>query len=431
MEALETFTHLLEQIPQFQAKIDHLAIRVAVRHAEFVALSHDIYAQSTEGSNTANKRNQVNLPIRKRKNLSTESLRHDEKKQNTEEHKQDIGTDSTSRGAATRTATTPFTPVRIDPENKHLFRDVREARRKRRSISVRSSASGSAQQRPKPLLTIYYDSFIQEAFDTLVRNIGSARNSLRKGKAAARFKARMASHGMQETPRYVSGNQFGMYTRDIMRSDFLRVSPQPFANFEQDFEVYDRIDKELEVAQNLCELGAHFILRDGDCQEEVDGVKERFLVCQQLAAERAVMLRMEAEKEKTRVEKLKIEREQEKERQLREKEAEAEAEKTANTATDLEKRQAMHEVKEVEKDANDTDRDSSKFSRELDRKGIKSSGLISLSKALAAKEEIHKPAVHMTDFPALNAIEVDDDSDASSVRIDLSAFRSLRGMRRM
>jgi hypothetical protein len=48
-------------------------------------------------------------------------------------------------------------------------------------------------------------------------------------------------------------------------------------------DVYDELDKGLELVQGMCETAAHQFLRDGDCSEEVAGIQKRFTETKALA----------------------------------------------------------------------------------------------------------------------------------------------------
>ncbi|OCK83588.1 hypothetical protein K432DRAFT_290722 [Lepidopterella palustris CBS 459.81] len=153
------------------------------------------------------------------------------------------------------------------------------AKRKRKTTSLLSGhASGPTKYRSRTMIIVYYDSEVQKAFETLVRNIGTGRNLLRKGKMAAR---------MEALAEMTSGNddddegdddpvlaKVGYRPRNGL-PNFRSTRPRmgggmgPTAS-----EQFDIADKTLEKAQNLCERGAHQFLRDGDCRTELDGVRE-------------------------------------------------------------------------------------------------------------------------------------------------------------
>ena len=135
------------------------------------------------------------------------------------------------------------------------------------------------------MVIVYYDSAIQEGFETLVRGIAGARNILRKGKTAASFKARMASMGMGTDDEEDDANP-------ILKSKLL-VKRAPRGPPPGTSQTFDKADADLEAAQNLCEVAAHQFLRDGDCGEELAGTRQRFEDC--LVTARAEMERLRAE----------------------------------------------------------------------------------------------------------------------------------------
>ncbi|MCJ1413156.1 hypothetical protein MMC19_007260 [Ptychographa xylographoides] len=262
--------------------------------------------------------------------------------------------------------------IDVNPDNKHLFQQFREdkLRRKRKSGSILSDggASGARRLQSRMSLIVYYDSAIQDGFEMLVRNIASARNNLRKGKTAASFKARMASMGMEESP---FGNEGTIELRNPSIPRLPRSRNGPYGIEGYTFEAFDRADKDLETAQSLCELGAHQFLRDGNCVEEIMGTKERLENCQRVSEQQATVLRALKQKEK------------EEEEDKRNKDAEAKADQEDNIQIEVDK--------------------------------------ISIGPTLAADTQ---NGMFFTD-----TIEVDDASDASSIHIDLSAFRSTRRAR--
>lgn len=134
---------------------------------------------------------------------------------------------------------------------------------------------------------------------------------------------------------------------------------------------FDYADKQLELAQSLCETAAHQFLRCGDCSSELESVKEKFNLVLEVANNEAARLRAEKEKEEA----------QEREKKEREPEPEQEQERT-----------------KTEKPSVQVDPD-------------KSVGLT----------ENGKPPE-----PGVAAIEVDDAASDSSVSIDITAFRASR-----
>ncbi|KAL8652786.1 MAG: hypothetical protein Q9210_002483 [Variospora velana] len=328
MNALQSFTHLTDNIPDWLIKIDDLAVQVAEQHSRFVRLSQ---ADFTE----------IRLS---KKHDSTESLRPP---------KDDL--DDPAPFVLTRTSASPTDiPPTSQPNNNLL---VKEIRRKRKSGSADlSAASGHQRYRTRSLVIVYYDSAIQDAFESLVRNIAGARNNLRKGRTAASFKARMASMGMGDD------DDDGYPTLDpkLMVKRVQRASPP------SESPRFQQADEDLEAAQNLCEVAAHQFLRDGDCGEEIAGTRKRFEDCLETA--RAEVKKLQAE----------------------------DSQKTERLASDP----ATEPTKPVKAERN----------------------VVTL-----VAEKVDAPVIpKIPTLTTTGAIEVDDDSDAASVHIDLTAFRRLR-----
>jgi len=272
----------------------------------------------------------------------------------------------------------PSSPLRIEinPGSKHFFREYREEklRRKRKSESMLSGASGQRRYRSRMSVVVYYDSAIQEGFQSLEKQISGARNTLRKGKEAASFKARISSLRMGESP-------FGGEGIIQFRSPILPRSPRSRNGLSSadgaDDEAFDLADKDLEAAQGLCEVGAHQFLRDGNCLEELLGMKERIDSCLEVV--------------KRQVAKLQAQERKEKEEQERQKWIEHTYEKPHADVTEIQLSPAQNK-------------------KLLGDMGSADTHALQSSNGIAG----------------LDTIEVDDASETSSVHIDLTAFRSTR-----
>ena len=336
MDALQSFVFLTDNLPIWISKLHELSRQVSERYTEFTKLSQ------TSSLNC----------FRRKKTGSTESLRPND------------GVETEKPYVSMQGVPTSTMQIDINPSSKHLFQEYRQEklRRKRKSASISSAASGPQKIRSRMSLIVYYDSAIQEGFEMLVRQISSARNNLRKGRTAASFKARMSSLQMEESP-FGSGGTIELHNPNIPRLP--RNRNGPFMTDEHSNEVFDQADKFLEAAQSLCEVGAHQFLRDGNCAEEIVTTKEKFEYCLRIAEEQVSKLRMEAEKAKV---------EEEWREQLEARTIQADA--------------------PVEVDSTGAD-------------ATRSNG---------------SPNGAM----GLDTIEVDDKSDTSSLHIDLTAFRSTR-----
>jgi hypothetical protein len=153
--------------------------------------------------------------------------------------------------------------------------------RKRKIPSVASAhASGPTKYRSRPMVIVQYDGSMQKSFEKMFRDIGTGRNLLRKAKMAARMDAlaELAAESSDDEEhddpmakmsyRHRSGlaSIRAARTRESLRG--LRSGGSSPA------ELFDTTDKSLELAQGLCETGAHQSLRDGDCRKELNGVRK-------------------------------------------------------------------------------------------------------------------------------------------------------------
>lgn len=347
---LESFTHLTDNLPSWLSKLDDLTAQVAEQNARFIRVS------------------QFGEQLRKKKHNSTESLRPND--------------DDNITDAAIIPTDTYMPPT---PSYKCLSHASRpkaaannalvaaEIRRKRKPGSDHSHASGHARYRTKSMVVVYYDSAIQDAFESIVRSIAGARNNLRKGKTTASFKARMASLGMDETPFSSSPGDFAMLGPKMMKAGFSRSRLGLDLLNKNKTTCFEDADKDLETAQNLCEVGAHQFLRDGDCRLEIESMRKKFHNCLAVA--------------KNEVERLQEEDAQE-------------------TATEAEtERQDPPKVEEKPEPVP-----------------------VPVVDYIEEKVEpkIEPPPFKEISFTGTGTIEIDDGSDADSVHIDLSAFRRLR-----
>ncbi|KAL9588795.1 MAG: hypothetical protein Q9203_002393 [Teloschistes exilis] len=328
MDALGSFTHLVDNIPDWLLKLDSLAVQVAEQHSRFKRLSHTQFTK-------------VRLS---KKHDSTESLRPPK--------------DDADHHVPTHIAESSPSPKDIPSTSQPLPNETlvaKDIRRKRKSDSADlSGASGPQRYRTRSMVIVYYDSAIQEAFESLVRDIACARNNLRKGKTAASFKARMALIAM--------GTDDDEDSYPILNPKLL-VKCTPRGSSPAADPSFDEVDGHLEAAQNLCEVAAHQFLRDGDCEEELAGTRQRFEDCLKTAKEETDKLQAE-------------------------------------------------DAKEDEGARNEPPIKTGK----LKYRGIHPGAL--------AADKIQAPRIPT--FASSGTIEVDDESDNSSVHIDLSAFRRTR-----
>ena len=146
------------------------------------------------------------------------------------------------------------------------------------------------------MVVVYYDSAVQESFESLFRSIAGARSNLRKGKMTASFKARMASLGKEESS-YPAVGEFSMLNPKMLRVGLRRRTLGPDFNTDAKLSAFDEADKDLEITQNLCEVAAHQFLRDGDCRLEIEGMRKKFENCRGLAKREIERLKEEEAQE--------------------------------------------------------------------------------------------------------------------------------------
>ncbi len=344
MDALTSFTHLTDHIPDWLTRLDELAAQVVEQHSRFTRLTH-----FTE------------VKLTRKKHDSTESLRPNE----------DGDNNDTTAVLVRDTSVSPGQP-NIFNSNVDSARIIGDVKRKRK-CSTMSGASGIRRYRTRSMIIVFYDSAIQEAFESLVRHIASARNNLRKGKTAASFKARMTALGMEENP-FVPGDFALLGPRVSNRAPRgQKPTERPSGDVQtpERIPAFEEADKELEAAQSLCEVAAHQFLRDGDCTEEIESTRLKFENCLQLAQREADLLRQ----------------------------------------------QPKSAVSEAETPAEEPQKPNKPREEPLK--------LVTMNEKVDLPEPESEPK--QIAYTGIGSIEVDDGvSDASSVHIDLTAFRRTR-----
>ncbi len=356
---LESFTHLSDNLPSWLSKLDDLTAQVAEQNARFIRAS------------------QFSEHIVRRKHNSTESLRPNDNENDVPEPPSDIVIITATEPETTYNPPNPpykclsqaSRPKIASTSNANL---IQELKRKRKPGSdMNSGASGRPRYRTRSMVVVYYDGEIQNAFESLVKSIATARNLLRKAKVTATFKARMASMGAQATSFSGAGGDFAILDPKLIRSSgFSRTRLGPNMHGDSDVKMveFDDADKDLETAQNLCEVGAHQFLRDGDCRLEITGTRSRFENVLEIA--------------RKEVEKLKTEEE--------------------NGAKETEKKEEDVMVTQSE-----------------------TSPVVMVEKKMEPSPVVQTP-LKQINIMGTGTIEVDDGSDVESVQIDLSAIRRTR-----
>jgi hypothetical protein len=204
--------------------------------------------------------------------------------------------------------------------------------RKPKKGSIASGESQAPKCRTRSMIVVYYDSAAQNAFEELVKLISASRNAMRKGKIAVRMAdmKRMAEletdtdsedealsatisaakipignelESDEKVPKleFISTRKMGPsrvssaaaalrnsnngYLTGVgqralfpkYRGNSGHATPGPFPS------IFDELDSGLEWCQSMCEYAAHQLLRDGNCNTEIAGIKKRLWEVKEIA----------------------------------------------------------------------------------------------------------------------------------------------------
>ncbi|KAL4753674.1 hypothetical protein BDW72DRAFT_21571 [Aspergillus terricola var. indicus] len=250
MDALGAFTYLSDNLPTWISRLADLTAHTAAKNAEFA----EAFKQHSAPSKP-----------RRRRNSSVCSIQ----------------TDS-------------FTPS-------HSHSQLGVKRRRATNDGSVDSCNGPTVISTRHNLIIHYDGYTQKTLEEMVRNIGTARNNLRKGKMAqlplAIGSMRSPSRNTARTvlPALDSGAPEGDLLASI-RTARARGPPVPQAAAKES--PFDLADKNLELAHSFCETAAYHFIRAGGCASELESVKDRFTVLLKIATEEVQRLREEQEAKK-------------------------------------------------------------------------------------------------------------------------------------
>jgi hypothetical protein len=125
------------------------------------------------------------------------------------------------------------------------------------------------------MVVVYYDADFQQTMIELVRDLGAARNMIRKCRMTARMKA-MATTMTPASPTNGTGSDDSdtdMVARIKMQRALRARRTGPDQGGQDS--IYERTDKNMEEAQAMCETAAHQFLRDGSCKKELDTARSK------------------------------------------------------------------------------------------------------------------------------------------------------------
>lgn len=343
MDALGAFSHLQSNLPAWITRVSELAAHASARHAEYL----ETY-----------RRHATSKP-RRRKNSSVCSINTD-----------DLVPITQREGP-------PPEAVEATTTDKHAPTPAQHAGRKRGTDEAPSIDSGDryAFVSTRHNVIIEYDGHTQKVLEQVVRDIGIARNNIRRGKMSMVPRAGMRPSLLNKTVNIGSNNTSGgesqlpylACVRSTRTGAGVVGVSESQTNIRKESPL-DFADKQLELAYGLCETAAYEVLRSGDCGTELDGVEEKF--------------------------------------------------KMLLEATN-------HEVNRLQQEKSQQQEQADAPSGKTPEKPPPTSSAARLARMRAIANANDKPS---DDDPAdiPDAIEVDDASSVSAESIDLSAFRSSR-----
>lgn len=281
MDALGAFTYMCDNLPTWIDQISELAAYTAAKHAEYT----EAYKKYAPGR------------PRRRKNSSVCSIRTD-----------DIFSSSQHRGTSVEPIQgTPSTAAGASIAQIRLIGNPRK-RSADGTPSINSAEETADFVSIRHNVVIHYDGHTQKSLEEMVRNIGTARNNMRRGKMSqislGGLRPRMGNPDARKNrlaPALLE--QADCSDGDILtniRSMRNRGPPPAEASSSRvppKETVFDVVDRQLELAHSHCETAAYQFLRYGDCSAELKFVVENFRSLLELATKEAQNLKPEQPEE--------------------------------------------------------------------------------------------------------------------------------------
>lgn len=346
MDALGAFSHLQNNLPSWITRVSELAAHTSAKHAEYTAAyrKHTTYKpRRRRNSSVCSIHTNDFIPIAQQQGPTSEAIEAATTTTSENDAPAPVQTAGRKRG-------TDEAPS-IDSSERYAF------------VSIRHN------------VIIEYDGHTQTALEEIVRDIGIARNNIRRGKMGMMPRGGLRSALLNKTS--VGGGQPGENGSPLSSLSYVRstrtgggvVGATGSSGIRKE-SPFDFADKQLELAHGLCETAAYQVLRSGDCGTELDGVEEKFKMLLEMANNEVKRL--------------------EEEKKQQEEEAKAQSEAQSES---------------VEEDA---------------------PAKPPLTPTAARLARLAALAASKPTTTAVGTIEVDDASSISAESIDLSAFRSSR-----
>ncbi|KAJ5951835.1 uncharacterized protein N7479_010248 [Penicillium vulpinum] len=250
MDALGAFTHMKDNIPRWITRVSELATHTHQKHNEY----SEAY------------RRHANFKPRRQKNSSVCSI-----------HIDDLVPIAQRKGPSPEPAVVE-TPLDAPGQGQRSDRK----RTTDEAPSVKSNEE-YAWVSTRHKVIIEYDGHTQQTLEAIVRDIGMARNNIRRGQMALMprtgLRAGLLSKGMNLNLNMNMSSGLGqtgpLSCVRSTRTTAGLVGVSGTSTLRKD-SPFDFADKQLELAHSLCETAAYQVLRSGDCGTELDGVEEKF-----------------------------------------------------------------------------------------------------------------------------------------------------------
>ncbi|KAJ6102417.1 hypothetical protein N7486_004844 [Penicillium sp. IBT 16267x] len=269
MDALGAFTHLQTNLPAWITRVSELAAHTSAKHAEY----SEAYRKHSKPKS------------RHRKHSSVYSIHTDELVPIAQQK---------APGPETATVNTSMCKEEKAP--------AQQAGRKRGTDEAPSIDSNERYDfvSTRHNVIIDYDGHTQKVLEQIVKDIGIARNNIRRGRLSlmpprigvrSNILSRTAGGATAESPIASlacvrsTRTATGLVGVTGTSNGISKVSP------------FDFSDKQLELAYSLCETAAFQVLRCGDCGTELDGVEEKFKMLLEMATKEVARLQEEKKKQ--------------------------------------------------------------------------------------------------------------------------------------
>jgi hypothetical protein len=280
MDALGAFSHLQSNLPAWVTRVSDLAAHTSAKHTEY----SEAYRRHTT------------FKPRRRKNSSVCSIRTN-----------DI-VPIAQRESPTPEPVQKSTTVK-ETTDKEATKICQQAGRKRGAEDASSIDSGECHGlvSTRHNVIIEYDGHTQKALEELVRDIGVARNNIRRGKMSLMPRPAYRAGLLNKTVNIGTNNQPGGVQSPLSGLSCVRstrttggvVGVTGTAASMRKESPFDYVDKQLELAHELCETAANQVLRSGDCGTELDGVEEKLKMLQDMVDNEVTRLEEEKKQQQT------------------------------------------------------------------------------------------------------------------------------------